>query len=83
MQITRPEFLFYLFNTSLNITDHLLLVVGEVAVCRALIYNVVGPQSNLTLLVEVENPNLIITDIEIVHVGYAIYYMYIADFMKY
>lgn len=60
----------YLPNTSLSLTYDPLLVVGEMAICRVLISNIIGVQSDLTLLIEMENPNINIIDGEIVHIGY-------------
>lgn len=65
-----PKLFVYLFDTSLDLTRGPLLVVGEAAAFEVILTNVVGPQSDLVVLVESENPGLIeITDVNVFHVG--------------
>ncbi len=78
-QITFPkvfvrdaDFSLELINTSLELTNGLLLVEGEEALFRANITNIInfGPSTDLNLLVEVNGTYLYINSTEIVRIGY-------------
>lgn len=60
--VRNAELTFDLQSTSLDVTNGSLLVLGEVAVRRASIRNVVGGSADLTLLVELDGLQLIISN---------------------